>query len=119
MKSTLVIGASENPERYSNKAIKMLHHFGHEALAYGRRKGVVYGLEIAIEWNENWRPHTVTLYINPTLQTELYGKIIALRPDRVVFNPGTENIEFETKLEEQGIEAIEACTLVMLSTGQY
>ena len=119
MKPTLVIGASENPDRYSNKAIKMLHHFGHEVLAYGRRKGDVDGFEIAIEWNEKWRPHTVTLYINPTLQTELYDKIIALRPERVVFNPGTENIEFQIKLEEHGIEAIEACTLVMLSTGQY
>jgi predicted CoA-binding protein len=116
---TLVIGASENPDRYSNKAIKMLHHFGHEVLAFGKRKGEVEGFEIATEWNENWQPHTITLYINPTLQLELYDKIISLRPERVIFNPGTENKEFESMLEERGIQATEACTLVLLSTGQY
>lgn len=119
MKSTLVIGASENPDRYSSKAIKMLHHFGHKVLAFGKRKGEVDGFEIATEWNENWQPQTITLYINPTLQLELYDKIISLRPERVIFNPGTENKEFECMLEEQGIEATEACTLVLLSTGQY
>jgi predicted CoA-binding protein len=63
--------------------------------------------------------HTITLYINPELQKTYYQDIIALKPKRVVFNPGTENPEFEVLLKENEIESIEACTLVMLSTGQF
>ena len=97
----------------------MLLSFDHKVFAYGKMKGEVYGLPIVTEWNKNWLPHTITLYINPTLQPKLYNQIIAIRPKRVVFNPGTENKEFEVLLTKNGIEVSIACTLVLLSTGQY
>lgn len=116
---TLVIGASTNPERYAYKAIVQLLSKGHEVIAYGQRKGVVNGVEIETAWNPNWQVDTVTLYINPSIQAEYYDRIIALSPRRVIFNPGTENPEFYRKLEKNGIESQESCTLVMLSIGNY
>ncbi|MEZ4978937.1 MAG: CoA-binding protein [Chitinophagales bacterium] len=116
---TLVIGASEHPERYSNKAILMLQKFGHEVLALASRKGSIGNLEFYTEKPAFKQVDTVTLYINPRIQKEYYDYILRLHPRRVIFNPGTENPEFYTLLKEKGIEVQEACTLVLLSTKQF
>ncbi len=117
---TLVIGASENPERYSNKAVKMLQDYQHEVIALGKDKGKkINGLEIVNDVNNDESIDTVTLYLNPKNQEPYYEKILALHPRRVIFNPGTENPAFEQVLKEHNIEPIEACTLVMLRTNQY
>jgi predicted CoA-binding protein len=118
-KPTLVIGASSNEERYSNKAIKMLVKHQHDVKAIGQKEGVVEGVTI-----DTTTPHfenidTVTLYINPTLQENYYEYILSLNPKRIIFNPGTENPIFYEMFTSKGIEAIEACTLVLLTTTQY
>ncbi|MFV0590011.1 MAG: CoA-binding protein [Draconibacterium sp.] len=117
-KKTLVIGASENPERYSNRAIRQLRLHGHEVLALAKREGEVDDVKISTGFPKE-AVHTVTLYVGPQRQPEYYSKVIGLKPQRVIFNPGTENQEFKSLLEENGIEAVEACTLVMLSIGNY
>lgn len=115
---TLVIGASENPDRYSNMAIKMLREHDIPTLAYGNRVGQV--LDVNIEKKlPNVKCDTVTLYLSAKNQESIINPILDMEPRRVIFNPGTENEEFEQLLERRGIEAIRACTLVMLSTGQY
>ena len=115
----LVIGASLKEERYSNKAIKMLNQFDHEVLAIGLREGMVDNTEI-IKTKENFEAvDTVTLYLNAARQEEFYDYIIALKPRRVIFNPGTENSEFYEKLDNSAIGHEEACTLVLLSTNQF
>lgn len=119
MKRTLVIGASENPDRYSNKAIRSLRRHGHEVLAIGGRQGIVEDVKIEKELLPFENINTVTMYLGPQNQGGYIDYIIGLKPQRVIFNPGTENPEFEKSLEESGIEAIEACTLVLLSIGQY
>ena len=119
MKNTLVIGASTNPDRYSYKAIQSLRNYGHSVVAFGLRKGNVSDTEIATEWNPNWEIDTVTIYINPKLQVAFYAAIIALKPRRVLFNPGTENPTFIAQLQAAGIYTEIACTLVLLSTGQF
>lgn len=120
MKRTLVIGASENPERYSNKAVKMLREYKHEVVALGRENGKnIDGLPIMADVSNDEKFDTISLYLNPKIQESYYDKIIGLKPKRVIFNPGTENTFFEEKLRKNGIEPIEACTLVMLRTGQY
>lgn len=120
-KTTLVIGASENPERYAYKAIQLLNHYQHSVLALGLRNGMVGTTTIVkdIATFKDQAIDTVTLYINPKLQAAQYQAILDLKPKRVIFNPGTENLEFETLLNENGILTEEACTLVMLKTGQY
>lgn len=116
---TLVIGASEKPDRYSNKAIRMLRQFNHEVVAIGMKPGKVEDVSFSNERQLFENVHTVTLYINPTIQNDYEDYILSLKPKRVIFNPGTENPGFEKKLRENGIEPVEACTLVLLSTHQY
>ena len=117
-KKTLVIGASENPARYSNRAIRSLRNNNHDVVALAKRKGQVEDVTVITEFPEEGID-TVTLYVGPQNQPEYYSRIINLKPRRVIFNPGTENSDFIGKLEEHNIEAVEACTLVMLSIGNY
>lgn len=118
-KKTLVLGASMNPARYSNIAIQRLVSHGQPTVAVGLRKGEVNGVEITNEL-ENFRDiDTITLYMNPQRQKEYYDYILSLDPDRVIFNPGTENPELYKLLRDKGIEIEVACTLIMLSTNQY
>lgn len=116
---TLVIGASQNPERYSYKAISMLREYGHETLAIGVRKGEVKDVVFDTEKVDYKDINTITLYINSQIQKEYYTYIISLKPRRVIFNPGTENEEFEDLLKQNGIESVIACTLVLLRTNQF
>jgi predicted CoA-binding protein len=119
MKRTLIIGASSNPSRYSYLAAQRLIGAGHPVLLLGRRKGFALGQEIFLEKMDWADIDTVTLYINPSHQPEYYDYIISLKPTRVIFNPGTENPEFESMLGSINIIPVRACTLVMLSVGQY
>jgi predicted CoA-binding protein len=117
-KSTLVIGASENPARYSNMALRMLRKHNINVVALAKRTGKVNDVEIQTAFPENGI-HTVTLYVGPQRQTEYFNKILALKPQRVIFNPGAENDDFAALLRDNNIDAVEACTLLMLSTGQF
>ncbi len=116
---TLVIGASENPERYSYKAINSLRRHKHEVVALGLKSGKVADVDFITEFPDAEEIHTVTLYLGPKRQDEFYDKIISLKPQRVIFNPGTENHEFYQLLKQANIPFIEACTLVLLSIGDY
>ena len=118
-KKTLVMGASTDPGRYSYKAIKMLQRFGHPVVAVGKRQDELDGITIEKEHIPFADVDTVTLYLNPMNQKQYYDYIIGLKPERVIFNPGTENPELYALLRENGIEIDVACTLVMLSTHQY
>ena len=118
-KKTLVLGASENPSRYSNMAIRRLLRHGHPVIAVGNRAGDVEGVTIQTGQPEQEDVDTVTLYMNPTNQQPFYDYILGLKPKRIIFNPGTENMALQHLAEEQGIETDMACTLVMLSIGQY
>ncbi|MBS1774079.1 MAG: CoA-binding protein [Bacteroidetes bacterium] len=118
-KKTLVLGASDNPNRYSYLAINRLRAHGHSVVAIGNRTGRVAGVEIIKEHPELDDIDTVTLYLNPANQKPYYDYILSLKPKRVIFNPGTENDELERKLMAHHIFPQEACTLVLLSTGQY
>jgi len=120
-KKTVIIGATTNPGRYAYLAADMLTEYQHEIVPLGIRKGIVFGKEIL---DIRTKPKladvdTVTLYIGPNRQSEWYDYILGLRPRRIIFNPGTENDEFERLAEEKGIEILEACTLVMLRSNQY
>jgi len=119
MKKTLIIGASNNPERYSYKAAERLLSHGHEIELLGLRPDVIFGHTIDTEKKNYEHLDTVTMYVGPQRQPEYYDYVLSLKPQRVVFNPGTENKEFEDLLNKNGIQTEEACTLVLLGTGQY
>ncbi|MSQ79959.1 MAG: CoA-binding protein [Flavobacteriaceae bacterium] len=116
---TLVLGASNNSDRYSYKAVYRLQSHGLSVIPVGVKKGEVAGLPILNHWPVGEEVDTVTLYINPSLQQHYYQNILAMKPRRVIFNPGTENEEFEKLLRNAGIEPIVACTLMLLASGHY
>jgi uncharacterized protein len=116
---TLVIGASTNPERYSNKAIVSLLNNNHQVVAIGNKAGNVLGVEIETKLIAFSDIDTITLYLNPLRQEVYYDYILSLNPKRVIFNPGTENPELYKLLTNKNIGYEIACTLVLLATGQY
>jgi len=118
-KKTVIIGATENPDRYANRAAHSLLRHGHEIELVGLRSGQIDGYPIQTGQPDLSDVDTVTMYVGPQNQPVLYNYIKSLRPRRVIFNPGTENPDFERQLRTEGIEPIEGCTLVMLSVGTY
>lgn len=118
-KKTLVLGASENPSRYSNMAINRLRRHGHEVVAIGLRQGQVLDVPIITGKPELKDIDTVTLYMNPVNQEPYLDYIIGLNPKRIVFNPGTENQKLVNLAMEKDIDPVYGCTLVMLGAGQY
>ena len=118
-KKTLVLGASLKSHRYSNMAVRRLVSYGHTVKDFGLRKGDVDGVIIDTELINYDAIDTVTLYLNPRRQVEYYDYLISLKPNRVIFNPGTENPELYKLLKENNIGFEVACTLVLLGTNQY
>jgi len=118
-KKTLVLGASDNPARYSFLAVNKLREHHHPVIAVGKKTSMVADVQVTAQAAPIPDLDTVTLYLNTENQKKYYDFIIAQHPRRVIFNPGAENPEFEKMLEEKGIAPLEACTLVLLSTGQY
>jgi len=116
---TLVLGASPNPERYSFLATQLLQEKKYQVYPFGIKKGLIGNLEITNQWPANGSIDTITLYVGPSGQVEYYDAIIALGPRRIIFNPGTENPDLQALANAKGIDTIEACTLVMLKTGQF
>jgi uncharacterized protein len=118
-KRTAVIGASPNPERYAYITTLRLQKYGFEAVPVGIRTGKIGNTEILVNYPPLENIDTVTLYVGPQNQVPWIDYIFSLNPKRIIFNPGTENEAFIQKAEEKGIECVIACTLVMLSVGDY
>ncbi len=120
MKSTAILGISNNPERYSYKAFKKLQLLGIPYFLVSPRlteleSNPVYS-QLALLKEEI---HTLTLYINPKISSAMTAEILALAPKRIIFNPGAENKELQEKAQKKGIECLNACTLVLLATNQF
>jgi uncharacterized protein len=119
-KPTAVVGASTNPERYSNMAIVNLKSNGHTVYCVSPKGIEVEGCEGFKSLTEINEPvDSISLYIGAKHQGGLLDEILAIKPKRVIFNPGTENSDLFSKLQKNGIIATEACTLVMLSVGNF
>jgi predicted CoA-binding protein len=116
---TVILGASPNPVRFSHKAVKSLLRHEKEVVAVGFRGGLIAEEEILVGTPKIDNVHTVSIYIGSSRQTEFYDYIISLKPQRVIFNPGTVNPEFMGMLKNNGIEPVSACMLVMLSEGEF
>ena len=115
----MVLGASDNPARYSYLAIKRLRAYDHPVVAVGKKNTIVDDVTITKDHVPEHGVDTITLYLNPRNQVEYYDYILNLNPKRIIFNPGTENDELIKKAKENNIQPVLGCTLVMLSTGQY
>ena len=116
-----VLGASRKPERYSNQAIRLLRHYGHTVLPVNPAQQEIEGLRVTPSV-DNLTPgeiDTVTMYVSPAHSDPLLPGLLRLKPKRVIFNPGAENPRLQQALQKAGITVEEACTLVLLRTGQY
>jgi predicted CoA-binding protein len=118
-KPTMIVGASPNPSRYSYLATLKIAEYGHTVFPMGIRNGRIGSMDILIEKAPIDNVHTVTLYVGSDRQKEWEDYILEIHPKRIIFNPGAENNTLWKKAEEAGIECIDGCTLVMLSTGQF
>jgi len=115
-----ILGASHNPERYAHKAFKLLQQYGHEPVPVNPAQSEIEGKKVyptlgAIDFPVD----TLTMYVGPAISSKLEQDILSLHPKRVIFNPGSENPDLEKKLEQKGVQVVEACTLVMLRTNQF
>ncbi len=120
MEKVAVVGASPLEDRYSHKAMKMLMEYGHDPIPVVPKHKEILGKTVTHRLADVGEElDTVTLYVGPARQGQIIEDIIAKRPGRVIFNPGTENPEAYEKLKAAGIDYSEACTLVMLRTNQY
>jgi predicted CoA-binding protein len=119
MSFVVVLGASPNPERFSNKAVKHLVRHGYQVIAVGKREGTIEDIPIVTGQPALQDVHTVTMYLAPHHQGEIFDYLLSLRPKRVIFNPGTGSSELEEWLESYNIEIVHDCTLVMLATGTF
>jgi uncharacterized protein len=116
----VVLGASENPERYSYKAFQMLREYGHEAIPVNPKLKRLDGVEVFSSLDKiNFPVDTLTVYVGPEISAGLEREILALKPRRVIFNPGSESPELQRRLTEAEINVEEACTLVLLRTKQF
>ena len=118
-KKTVVLGASSKIDRYSNRAVKQLIAHGHQVIPIGFENEKINGLQIETALLPIENVNTISLYLNPKRQEAYYDYILSLNPKRIIFNPGTENKDLEQLAKKLNIETIEACTLVMLSVGNY
>ena len=119
MKQTLVIGASPNPVRFSHKMVKSLIRHDFSVIPLGIRKGEIAGIDILTERTEIEDIHTISLYIGASRQADYYEYILKLKPERIIFNPGTYNAELIEIAEKNDIECVVDCALIMLSNGNY
>lgn len=115
-----ILGASDKPDRYAFKAFELLKQHGHVPIPVSPKLKSIQGVSVVPDLSQiKTSVDTLTMYVNPTISGGLQDKIIKLHPKRVIFNPGSENPELAKALEKSGVEVVEACTLVLLRTGQY
>jgi uncharacterized protein len=116
----VLLGASDQPERYAYKALKLLQQHRHQVIPVHPTLPRIEDAEVVHDLRGIEGPvDTLTLYVNPTISSAEAAAILALRPGRVIFNPGTENPHLQGQLTAASIPWEEACTLVLLHTGQY
>lgn len=119
-KTVVILGASDNPDRYSHKAFRMLQEYGHTPYPVSPKLRELEGMEVYASLADIRDPiDTLTMYVNPRISSELELDILRLKPRRVIFNPGSENPKLKAALEKAGIHVVEACTLVLLRTNQF
>jgi len=118
--TVVVLGASDNPERYSNKAVHELKTRGHQVIPVNPRLAELEGLPVRAALDEVDQPvDTLSVYLGPAASGAQLDAILALKPGRVIFNPGSENSELMAALQQAGIAVEQACTLVLLRTDQF
>jgi predicted CoA-binding protein len=115
-----VLGASPNPERYSNQAVRLLARYDYRPIPVNPAFEEIEGLTCFPSLAAIGEPvHTITLYVGAARSTSLMDEILTAAPRRIIMNPGAENDTLAEAASSAGIEVVEGCTLVMLRTGLF
>jgi len=115
-----VLGASNKPDRYSFKAVMLLKEKGHTPYPIHPILQAIDGIPVFASLRQvPVSLDVVTLHLGPANQVNVAEDIVQSQPRRVIFNPGAENPHLYERLQAAGIEAMNACTLVLLKTGQF
>lgn len=115
----VILGASDKEERYSYKALMLLQEHGFKVIPIHPKLRNIANIPVFESLDKvNEEVHTITMYVGPQISQDLVSSLIRLKPQRIIFNPGSENPAIYESLRANGIEILEACTLVMLKTGQ-
>ncbi|MFK5987170.1 MAG: CoA-binding protein [Pseudomonadota bacterium] len=120
MQTVAVLGASDKPRRYAYKAIKLLQQHGHAVIPVHPKLAAIEGLNVIAKLADiQQNIDTLTLYIGEQRSQLLVDEIVALKPGRVIFNPGTESKLLEEKLQQAEITYVLDCTLIMLDSDNF
>ena len=120
MSIVAVLGASDDPERYSYKAIQLLQEKGHEVFPVHPTLKQIDGLKVYASLKDLPKPMDVlSVYLSKAVSDKMTDQILQAKVRRVIFNPGAENPELEAKVSSMGMKPLEACTLVLLRTDQF
>lgn len=120
MKTVVILGASDKPERYSNKVLALLVKEGYAVLPVHPILDTILGIPVVHDLSGIARqPDVLTVYVNQERSTSLMADILALAPRVAIFNPGAENEIVENELTRNGTRVIHACSLVLLTTGRF
>ncbi len=115
-----LIGASNKPERYAYKALKLLLEKGHSVYPVHPRLQEIEGVLVYQTIRDiSEKIHTITLYLGASHSNVMLEDILSVCPERIIFNPGTENALLQEAASHKGIQTVQGCTLVMLKTGQF
>ena len=118
--NVVVIGASDKPDRYSYQAVMLLKEKGHSVFSVHQRIKEIEGMKVYSSIKDVVDVvDTVTFYVAADISSKITDDILTKKPRRIIFNPGAENSELEGKAVKQGVICLNACTLVMLRTGQF
>ena len=115
-----ILGASNKPERYAYKSLKLLQEYGHQVIPVHPKLKTIEGVPVLASLRDiKTEVDTLTLYVSAERLLPLINDIIALKPGRVIFNPGTESLDLMSQLGKKGIAYERSCTLVLLRSGQF
>lgn len=117
--TTLILGVSLNPTRHSYRTVAALVEDGYPVVAIGSRAGQISGVTVHTDWPEKLKVHTVSLYLTPERQEPFIELLLAMKPQRIIFNKKTFNEKLRDLALARGIQVLEDCTLVMLVKGTY
>lgn len=120
MKKVVILGASIEPDRYSNMAMHNLLKHNHKIILVSPKYDEIDGHPCLNQLSEvKEKVDALTMYVGAKISSTMINEIVKLAPKIVIFNPGTENPSLYQALDQVGIKHLEACTLVLLNTNQF
>jgi predicted CoA-binding protein len=113
MKTVAIIGASNDPRKFGNKAVRAFLQQGFTVYPVNPNETEVEGLEAYKSIREvPERPFMISVYVPPQVLVRLLPDIAAKGCDELWLNPGTESDEVLAEAERLKLNVVQACSIV-------